>query len=772
MREPQGHPYPKDFRAHVIRVIEAIVDADQVTDKAYVDALFALVSGALVYQGTWDASTNTPTLADGTGTTGHFYAVTVGGTLDLGSGNITFTAGDRVIHNGTIWQKWDTNDVITSVFGRTGDVVAVSGDYAHSEIGIVTADQHHLEDTIARQSSGYYISDAVGDNGYTGTEKRPFKTGQAALDASVLAGNFVHRLFFDFRGFGNYTLDLAGLVAQFVTVEGYQGFGNITITQDNTTSVYVKNCIVTLEEGATQSGNSTATISHGALIEVFGPGGAGNPTQTQLYLHGCSIGTGAGNLMTHLANTAFTDGYTVDTSTNLNLLWSETDLRGNKIINQANGVGVQDGAAFGQIGAAVTTHTGLPDAHHTEDHAARHKDGGADELDVSELAGALGGAGEIPETDGAAVGWVDPDGRYDPKSHGISDNTKHSGSLVNDNIALGDANGLVKDSGVAISSVVGGLIYQGTWDASTNTPTLADGTGTKGYYYRVSVGGSQDLGSGSITFAAEDFVAHNGSIWQKIDHTDQVTSVFTRQGAVVALASDYDASQIDNDSGVAGAFVDDALDQLNSDLPVQATEGVAGIGEIATQPETNTGTDDDRIVTPLKLTNFVRTRRYLVSTRVRVGIGAGAASDGQIQDVPVILFSDTTDEEADMANHIRSGVDLSVVNPFLEFHFVAASTPAGVGTETIRMQLEIRYRADGEGFDGAYDETLTADIDLATGVAYVHFHEDFVLDRTKMASGDGFSVKITRLGTHLNDDYDDDIGLENIWLVYEGTGGD
>ena len=37
------------------------------------------------------------------------------------------------------------------------------------------------------------------------------------------------------------------------------------------------------------------------------------------------------------------------------------------------------------------------------------------------------------------------------------------------------------------------------------------------------------------------------------------------------------------------------------DLPVQATETAAGIAEIATQGETNTGTDDLRFVTPLKL---------------------------------------------------------------------------------------------------------------------------------------------------------------------------
>jgi hypothetical protein len=41
-----------------------------------------------------------------------------------------------------------------------------------------------------------------------------------------------------------------------------------------------------------------------------------------------------------------------------------------------------------------------------------------------------------------------------------------------------------------------------------------------------------------------------------------VTSVFSRVGAVVAALSDYDASQIDNDSGVAGATVANALDAL------------------------------------------------------------------------------------------------------------------------------------------------------------------------------------------------------------------
>jgi len=45
--------------------------------------------------------------------------------------------------------------------------------------------------------------------------------------------------------------------------------------------------------------------------------------------------------------------------------------------------------------------------HAPKAHAASHKDGGADELDASELAGALGTAGQVLKTDGAAANWKD-----------------------------------------------------------------------------------------------------------------------------------------------------------------------------------------------------------------------------------------------------------------------------------------------------------------------------------------------------------------------------
>lgn len=80
--------------------------------------------------------------------------------------------------------------------------------------------------------------------------------------------------------------------------------------------------------------------------------------------------------------------------------------------------------------------------------------------------------------------------------------------------------------------------YQGAWNASTNTPTLVDGTGRNGDVYRVSAAGTQNLGSGSFTYAIGDWVVYNGTIWQKSPASDAVTSVNGQQGIVVLTTSD------------------------------------------------------------------------------------------------------------------------------------------------------------------------------------------------------------------------------------------
>jgi hypothetical protein len=90
------------------------------------------------------------------------------------------------------------------------------------------------------------------------------------------------------------------------------------------------------------------------------------------------------------------------------------------------------------------------------------------------------------------------------------------------------------------SAVLGTLSYQGTWNASTNTPTLASGVGVKGYYYVVSVAGSTNL-DGITDWKVGDWAVYNGTAWQKVDNTDAVTSVNGYTGAVVLSYTDVGA---------------------------------------------------------------------------------------------------------------------------------------------------------------------------------------------------------------------------------------
>ena len=88
-----------------------------------------------------------------------------------------------------------------------------------------------------------------------------------------------------------------------------------------------------------------------------------------------------------------------------------------------------------------------------------------------------------------------------------------------------------------INGLVGGLIYQGAWNASTNTPALASGVGTEGYFYITSVAGTTNL-DGNNNWHVGDWAVFNGTVWQIIDNTDSVTSVNGYIGAVSLTTAD------------------------------------------------------------------------------------------------------------------------------------------------------------------------------------------------------------------------------------------
>lgn len=120
-----------------------------------------LPESAMEFKGDWDASTNTPTLADGTGDLGDMYLVSVGGSIDLGSGYITFLNGDRVIYNqANKWEKISGGSVKSVNNARPDDTGNVN----------VIVDTFHISNksvTAAELADGAVTTDKITNSAVT-----------------------------------------------------------------------------------------------------------------------------------------------------------------------------------------------------------------------------------------------------------------------------------------------------------------------------------------------------------------------------------------------------------------------------------------------------------------------------------------------------------------------------------------------------------------------------------------------------------------------------
>jgi len=93
-------------------------------------------------------------------------------------------------------------------------------------------------------------------------------------------------------------------------------------------------------------------------------------------------------------------------------------------------------------------------------------------------------------------------------------------------VATLDSSGTVPLSQIP-ASLQGALTYEGTWNASTNTPTITSGVGTKGHYYVVSVSGNTTI---------------DGIIKVQVPTQDELVDLVTKGGSVeTALRQEQDS---------------------------------------------------------------------------------------------------------------------------------------------------------------------------------------------------------------------------------------
>ena len=182
-----------------------------------------------------------------------------------------------------------------------------------------------------------------------------------------------------------------------------------------------------------------------------------------------------------------------------------------------------------------------------------------------------------------------------------------------------------------ISGITSGLDYQGTWNASTNTPTLTSSVGTNGYYYIVATAGSTNL-NGVTDWQVGDWAVFNGSVWQKIDQTNLVTSVAGRTGAIVLTTSDIGglgtiATQAANNVSITGGSITGITDLAIADGGTGASTAPNARTNLGA---TTVGANVFTLTNPSAITfprfNADNTVSALDASTFRTAIGAGTSS--------------------------------------------------------------------------------------------------------------------------------------------------
>lgn len=152
-----------------------------------------LPASLMIYKGMWNATTNTPTLSDATGVVGWVYKVNVGGTINLGSGNITFVVADFLIHNGTKWERSAGTDAVVSVNGQQGIVTLNKNDIGLGSVDN-TSDLNKPIST-ATQTALNLKANLAGGNTFTGNNS--FHLGTVSVAEPTLSHNPTTRNYVD-----------------------------------------------------------------------------------------------------------------------------------------------------------------------------------------------------------------------------------------------------------------------------------------------------------------------------------------------------------------------------------------------------------------------------------------------------------------------------------------------------------------------------------------------------------------------------------------------
>jgi hypothetical protein len=541
----------------------------------------AAVLGALQYQGTWNAETNSPAIpAASVANKGHYYKVAVSGGTII-DGLMGWNLGDWLVSNGSTWDKIDNTDSVVSVNGKTGAVILTPVDVGAvpaASVGVASGvagldvdakvPATQLPDSVqgamkfqgtwnastnyppippasAANQGWYFRINTTGSSNIDGISD--WKTGDwivsngaswdkidnnpvippdqmTVADSTKLGGitadSYALKTYVDWNNLTSKPSAFNPTIATAFTLGGVKQGSNVMIAADGTISVanHDYNTLQNLPTSFTPSAHK-ASHAPGGADSVFPASVAG-----WLYNNGSDVLS-----------------YSTPTPAQVGALAATA-----QAVDSAK-LGGQLPSYYQPAGAYLTTVTLTGDATGTG---------------TSSVAVTLANSGVVAGTYGTATSLVpftiDAKGRVTAAGSavtiaplwssiaskpttlagfGITDAVNTSLLGANNGVATLDSGGKVPVSQLP-ASVVGAMQYQGTWDASTNSPAIPTAAvGNKGWYYKVATAGTTSI-SGIADWGVGDWIISNGTSWDKIDNTDAVSSVAGRTGAVTLTVGD------------------------------------------------------------------------------------------------------------------------------------------------------------------------------------------------------------------------------------------
>jgi len=153
----------RDLSIEVAKLGASVIGGD---GKLLASLLPASITGAMVYQGTFDASAAAVPAVAAVENTGHYYIVTVAGN--------GYGLGDWVVSNGTTWDKIDNSEATetaatTSFDGTASGLVATTVQAAIEEVKAKTSGASYVRETPTGTVDGVNADFALSQAAFAGT---------------------------------------------------------------------------------------------------------------------------------------------------------------------------------------------------------------------------------------------------------------------------------------------------------------------------------------------------------------------------------------------------------------------------------------------------------------------------------------------------------------------------------------------------------------------------------------------------------------------------